>query len=53
MKGIRIAPSILAWDLGVLERAVDISVRGGADQIHLVVIDGHFAPNITFGPGTV
>ena len=53
MKGIRIAPSVLAWDLGDLEGAVDISVKGGADQIHLDVIDGHFAPNITFGPGTV
>ncbi|MDG6964477.1 MAG: ribulose-phosphate 3-epimerase [Nitrososphaerota archaeon] len=53
MNGIRIAPSILAWDLGDLERAVEISVSGGADQIHLDVIDGHFAPNITFGPGTV
>jgi len=50
---IRIAPSILAWDLGDLQKAVDISVRGGADQVHLDVIDGHFAPNITFGPGTV
>jgi ribulose-phosphate 3-epimerase len=50
---IRIAPSILAWDLGDLERAVEISVEGGADQVHLDVIDGHFAPNITFGPGTV
>jgi len=50
---IRIAPSILAWDLGDLERAVEISVKGGADQVHLDVIDGHFAPNITFGPGTV
>jgi len=50
---IRIAPSILAWDLGDLEEAVDISVKGGADQVHLDVIDGHFAPNITFGPGTV
>jgi len=50
---IRIAPSILAWDLGDLERAVQISVEGGADQVHLDVIDGHFAPNITFGPGTV
>ena len=53
MAGIRIAPSILAWDLGDLEKAVEISVEGGADQIHLDVIDGHFAPNITFGPGTV
>jgi len=50
---IKIAPSILAWDLGDLEGAVQISVRGGADQVHLDVIDGHFAPNITFGPGTV
>jgi ribulose-phosphate 3-epimerase len=53
LKEIRIAPSILAWDLGDLEGAVDISVKGGADQVHLDVIDGHFAPNITFGPGTV
>jgi len=36
-----------------LDEAVRISVKGGADQIHLDVIDGHFAPNITFGPGTV
>jgi ribulose-phosphate 3-epimerase len=50
---IKIAPSILAWDLGNLEEAVQISVKGGADQVHLDVIDGHFAPNITFGPGTV
>ena len=53
MKDIRIAPSVLAWDLGDLEKAVEISVRGGADQVHLDVIDGHFAPNITFGPGMV
>ncbi len=53
MNPIRIAPSILAWDLGDLDRAVEISVAGGADQVHLDVIDGHFAPNITFGPGTV
>jgi len=50
---IKIAPSILAWDLGDLEGAIQISVKGGADQVHLDVIDGHFAPNITFGPGTV
>ena len=53
MKPIRIAPSVLAWDLGDLGEAIDISVKGGADQVHLDVIDGHFAPNITFGPGTV
>lgn len=53
MKDIRIAPSILAWDLGDLAGAIEISDRGGADQVHLDVIDGHFAPNITFGPGTV
>ena len=53
MNEIRIAPSILAWNLGDLERAVTISVEGGADQVHIDVIDGHFAPNITFGPGTV
>ncbi len=53
MSRIRIAPSILAWDLGDLVEAVEISTRGGADQVHLDVIDGHFAPNITFGPGTV
>ena len=53
MKDIRIAPSILAWDLGDLAGAIEISERGGADQVHLDVIDGHFAPDITFGPGTV
>jgi ribulose-phosphate 3-epimerase len=53
LNAIRIAPSILAWDLGDLEKAVQISVEGGADQVHLDIIDGHFAPNITFGPGTV
>lgn len=53
MKQIRIAPSILAWDLGRLREAAEIASEGRADQLHLDVIDGHFAPNITFGPGTV
>jgi ribulose-phosphate 3-epimerase len=53
MARVKIAPSILAWDLGNLARAVEISAEGKADQVHLDVIDGNFAPNITFGPGTV
>ena len=48
-----IAPSVLAWDLGDLRGAVQIAEKGGADMVHLDVIDGHFAPNITFGAGTV
>ena len=53
MMPTRIAPSILAYDLSNLGAGLDIAARGGADQIHLAVIDGRFAPNITFGPGTV
>ncbi|MDG6902526.1 MAG: ribulose-phosphate 3-epimerase [Nitrososphaerota archaeon] len=53
MAAVKIAPSVLAWNLANLERAVEISVEGRADQVHLDVIDGSFAPNITFGPGTV
>ena len=53
MPPVRIAPSILAGDLGNLKGAIEGAVEAHADQIHLDVIDGHFAPNITFGPGTV
>jgi ribulose-phosphate 3-epimerase len=52
-KPIMVAPSILAWNLGRLGDAVEIASRGKADMVHLDVIDGHFAPNITFGAGTV
>jgi ribulose-phosphate 3-epimerase len=53
VRPIKIAPSILAYDLGDLREGLEIASRGGADQIHLDVIDGRFAPNITFGPGTI
>jgi ribulose-phosphate 3-epimerase len=53
MRRVKIAPSILAYDLGNLRGAVDIATKGGADMVHLDVIDGHFAPNISFGAGTV
>lgn len=52
-RAIKIAPSVLGGDLSNLAAALDIAVKGGAEQVHLDVIDGHFAPNITFGPGTV
>ena len=50
---VKIAPSILAGDLGDLRKEVQRVENGGADVIHLDVMDGHFAPNITFGPGTI
>ncbi|WP_157455226.1 ribulose-phosphate 3-epimerase [Carnobacterium maltaromaticum] len=50
---MKIAPSILSADFANLERDVRLVESGGADYIHVDVMDGHFVPNITLGANIV